>query len=56
MLRAILGVIVCTSSWANLHPYMGCNCDYDINIPGSQETCERTIDIARSATIKGNVL
>ena len=56
MLRAILGVTICTSSWANLHPYVDCNCDYHSNIPGSQDICERGIDIAHSAMIKGNVL
>lgn len=56
MLRAILGVVIRTSSWANLHPDMDCNCDHDSNIPGSQDISEGAVDIALSATIKGNIL
>jgi len=56
MLRAVLAVTICTSSWANLHPHVDCNCDYDSDIPGSQDICEKAIDIALSAAIKGNIL
>lgn len=36
MIMSILGVIVLTDGWANLHPYVEHNCDYNSNVPGIQ--------------------
>lgn len=44
--------IICSFSWKNLRAYIDYNCDYGNNILGSQDMCERAIDIALYAMIK----